>query len=539
MNSFEPDQNKPAVEENFDSRIWEVPEEESTIFSAPAAHKDKRKSAKGRAFRKIAPAALALVLVAAIIAGVVYFIPKTEQNEDSSGYVDDIRMMDASLFTEVDKVVLLADKNKIEFKKAEVKVDDSLKTQWTLAHVNPELTSVSYIENAVFSFMEQGYSKKVSEDKNDGKEYGFETPKYQVDFYKKGSEELYFSLIIGGYSPNDSGRYATTTLDQAVYFIRDTGFYQYSKIDLDFVEPEYIPAIEKESTYSDDNYTDGQLIYCDKLILSGTNFGKTYNIVRKKTDNITVFNNYHITSPVTRPANDDSVSNIVSLFSYGLESVGCYSYTTTAQDLKAVGLDNPDFSVTIKVGDIQASFSATLQDDGYYAVYFKGNKTIMKVDPAAFTPGAYKTKDLFNVLLFIENITGAANVTVESGGEAIKFDISTTFDETSNRDTISKVKVNGKELETLNFQNYYSHIISIKAQSYSEADIKGMKPSTTLTINHNNGTAPTVIQYYDIGTARYQVVVNGVKMGQISSSDHARIFKYAKNVAAGKTYNAR
>ena len=514
----------------------EQPEEESTIFSAPTVHKDKAK--KKKSFKNLIPVALALVLVAALVVSVVWLIPKPEKNEDL-GLTDDIRMMDESLFTSVDKVTVFAENNSLYFHKIEVKTEESTKTQWALVGIDPSLTSVSDIENSLFSIMEQGYSKKVSDNKNDGKDYGFNKPKYKVDFYKSGTSEIYFSLLIGAYSPTDSGRYATTTLDNAVYFIRDTGFYHYSKIDLDFVKPESIPIISKDSSYSDINYTDGQLILCDKMTLSGTNFGKTYNIIRKKTDNITVFNNYHITSPVTRPANDDSIANIVSLFSYGLDAVGCYSYTSTAADIKAVGLDNPEFSVTMKVGDIETGFIASLQPDGYYAVYFEGNKTIMKVDPTAFAAGAYESKDLFNDLLFIENITGAASVEVQSGEEAIKFDISTSFNETSNRDEISGVKVNGKALETLNFQNYYSHIISIKAQSYAEYNIQGMKPSTVLTVNHNNGAAPTVIKYYDVGTARFQVVVNGVKMGVITSADHSRIFKYAKNVAEGKTYNAR
>lgn len=539
MNSFEQEKQSESVanEPGENSRVYEVSDQESTIFSDPKAHKDKVK--KGKNLKKILTASVALVLVGAIIALIVTLIPPLVDNDDSSSSLDDIRIMDESLFDKVDRVTLIAENNTIKFHTIEVKTEEKTTTQWSLVDVDPSLTSVSDIENTVFSLMEQGYSKKISDDKNDGKEYGFDKPKYQVDFFSEGSDSVSFSLIIGAYSPTDSGRYATTTLDDSVYFVRDTGFYHYQKNELDFVEPESIPAISKDASFSDNNYSEGTLVLCDKLTLSGKTFGDTYKIICKETDNITVFNNYHITSPSRRPANDNNIAEIVSLFAYGVESVGCYSYTATEKDIKKFGLDSPDFSVKIQVGDIEDGFSATLQKDGFYAVYYKGNKTIMKVDSTALVPAGFAPKDLYNELLFIENITAAANVKIESGDKSVKFDISTTYDETSGRDTISTVKVNGKAVETKNFQNYYSYIIAIRAQTYAEADISGKKPSTVLTINHNNGTAPTVIKYYEAAPSRYQVVVNGVKMGQISSADHTRIMKYAVNVAEDKTYNSR
>ncbi len=539
MNSFEQEKQSESVanEPGENSRVYEVSDQESTIFSDPKAHKDKVK--KGKNLKKIIPASVALVLVGAIIALIVTLIPPIVDNEDSSSSLDDIRIMEESLFDKVDRVTLIAENNTIKFHTIDAPTEEKTTTQWSLVDVDPSLTSVSNIENTIFGFMEQGYSKKISDDKNDGKEYGFDKPKYQVDFFNEGSDSVSFSLIIGGYSPTDSGRYATTTLSDEVYFVRDTGFYHYQKNKLDFVEPERIPAIAKDQSYSDDNYTEGTLILCDKLTLSGKTFGDTYKIICKKTDNITVFNNYHIVSPTTRPADDNNIAAIVGLFAYGVESNGCYSYTATEKDIKKFGLDSPDFSVRIQVGDIEDGFSATLQKDGFYAVYYKGNKTIMKVDATALAPAQFAPKDLYNELLFIENITSAANVKIESGDKSVKFDISTTYDETSGRDTISTVKVNKTAVETRNFQNYYSYIIAIKAQTYNEADVSGKKPATVLTINHNNGTAPTVIKYYEAGPSRYQVVVNGVKMGQISSADHTRIMKYALNVAEGKTYNSR
>ena len=66
-----------------------------------------------------------------------------------------------------------------------------------------------------------------------------------------------------------------------------------------------------------------------------------------------------------------------------------------------------------------------------------------------------------------------------------------------------------------------------------------MTPTTIVTLTHKGGKTQTVVKYYQITTARYQVEVNGTKMGLISSSEHSRIMKYAQNVANGNAYNAR
>ena len=548
MSLDENKQNETKNSTEYESRVYEVSDEESTIFSAPESHRDKEK--KGVKLKKMILASVALLIVAAICVTVAFTIPPLVSDEEpSSSNEIDPPIMDEDLFDGVDRVNLIREDATIEFcliEKEKTTEDENgnnttgTVTQWALKNVDSSLTSYSEIDNTVLSFMEQHYTKKVSEDKNDGNDYGFKNPEYQVDFYKKGSNDIYISLIIGGENPTKSGRYATTTLDDKVYFIAGVSeFYQYQKVETDFVEPETIPAIKMDSDYSDDNFTDGTLVMCDKLVLEGKSLGKTYTIVSQDSDNITTFTSYTLTTPVKRAAHDDNVGKIVALFTYGIESAGCYSYSTDEAELKKFGLDNPDFSATIYVNNIKRTFSATLQEDGNYAVYYKDNRTIMLGDAADLAPASFKREDLYNELLFIENITNAKKIIVESQGEKIEFEIETAYDEESQRDTLTAVKYNGKEIEKKNFQDYYNYLVLISAQSYDEHDTSDIKPSTTFTVLHKDNKTSTVVKYYKITNARYQVETNGVKMGLISSSEHTRIMKYAKNVADEKAYNAR
>ena len=543
MSDMEKDNNMPE----FESRVYEVSDEESTIFSAPEAHRDIVK--KGVKLKKMIMAAVALVVVSAIAITVALTVPPLLDDKDNSSSEINPPMMDSKLFEGVDRVTLTRGSTVIEYKtidrEKEVEDDDGNKVtktvkEWALKEVDPELTAYTNIDNTVNSYMEQHYTKKVSDNKNDGNDYGFENPTYQVDFYKEGSSDIFLSLYIGGENPAKTGHYATTSQDNAVYYIAgESEFYHYQKNLTDFVNPESIPAIAKDKEYSDDNFTEGQLVLCDKVIVSGKNLGDTYVIEAQDADNVTTFTSYKVTSPTTRPANDDNIGNYVALFSYGVEATGCYSYSVTDEDLKKFGLIDPDFELTVYVDNIKRSFKATLQSDGNYAVFYEGNKTIMSVPAGSLTPATYDRSDIFNTLLFIENITNAESLSVESGKEKITFGIVTEYDEESDSNNLTKITVGGQEITKSNFQNYYQYLVGVKAQSYEEVDTKGLTPETVLVLTHIGGKTSTTVKYFKITNTRYQVEVNGVKMGLISSSEHTRIMKYAKNVAENKEYNAR
>ncbi len=514
-------------------------EEFSTIFSDPTVKNDTVK--KPILWKKLLPTVIALVLVVAVTVTLVLTVPVLMNKENTE--TEDFRIVESEPFDGVDKIVINRSDSTLTFDTEVVETTDAAgdpktETRWKLANVDSSLTSWSVIDNTVENIMGQTAERIISEDKNDGNDYGFDEPKFKVDFFK--GEELSLSLIIGGVTPEGSGRYATTSKDDKVYYIRDYGgFPNYEKDELAFAQVEEISSITADSSVNDSNFNGGVLIGCDKLVISGKNFDDTYTVISKEADQITTFNAYHFTSPVARPADDESIGEIVSIFSYGVMADACYSYTQTEYDLKRFGLDNPDFSATIYVGNLESSFSASLQDDGYYAVLVPGNKTIMKVAASSLAPASYTRKDLYYDFLFIESILAAKQLKVETGGESYAFDITTEYDKESELDQLSAVHSGGKELSVENFKDYYSFVLNMRAVSYDLYDVTGMTPETVLTITHKDGSAPTTVKYYKVASGRYQVETNGIQMGIISSSNHSYVGKYAKNVANNQTFNQR
>ena len=77
MSLFDQNKFEPEVEEtktpSYESRVYEVSDDESTIFSAPTIHKDRVK--KGKSIKEIILASVALLLVGAIIFGIIKYLP--------------------------------------------------------------------------------------------------------------------------------------------------------------------------------------------------------------------------------------------------------------------------------------------------------------------------------------------------------------------------------------------------------------------------------------------------------------------------------
>ncbi len=93
-----PEKKHPTNPEGFVSRVYEVSDEESTIFSAPSQHREKvRKKSK---LRPILASCISLVLVIAITVTTVLLwpVPEEEEESDDSIGITLIQMIDDAVF---------------------------------------------------------------------------------------------------------------------------------------------------------------------------------------------------------------------------------------------------------------------------------------------------------------------------------------------------------------------------------------------------------------------------------------------------------
>ncbi len=514
----------------------EINEEESTIFSAPVAHKESKKGSS--MLRNGIIATSLLLCVACLAASLWIFVPKMTTDDISSNADIETTPLWSIKTSEVEKITLTEGNEAIEFyavdKESETSSGSSTK-EWHIKGVDNTLISMDKTQIVVNAITAIEYLRVMENKESD---YGFDSPVFKADIKTNdGSKDKL--LLVGKTTADESGVYLKVDGEDKVY-LAESDFLSYLNVNsLHFADTTGIPAFAKDSDYTGEYFTNGALTNFDKIVIDGTNLSGKMTL--EKNRGILDFGTYIITSPSHRYANTESVSGIYGIFSSGLSGTGVYSFTATAEEQKLYGLNNPDFTATIYAGNETRSFKVKKQTDGSFAVVGDGLKVILKVDEQSLAFVNYASHEFYSNFLFIESLTEVETITVTEGNISHKFEIITEKVENAEgekENQIKAVKANGKEIDTKNFQNYYEYLLWLSAVEFNFIDTSNLTADTTIYITHNDGTPDTVIKYYKVSDMRYQMEINGEQMGVISASNYKTIFKYADNVANGKNYSS-
>ncbi|MBO5852494.1 MAG: DUF4340 domain-containing protein [Clostridia bacterium] len=510
--------------------------EESTIFSAPVEHKDTKKGSK--MLRNGLLTTLLLLFVVGLAAIIWIFVPEMEGEVTSSAPQIDTTPLWSIKNTNLDAVTIIKGDEKIEFLSVEIESatsSASAEYEWQIKGADHTLISEEKIQTVISMVSYLEYLRIMD---NKDADYGFSTPNYKIEIKSKdGNDDK--TLLVGTKTADGSGVYLTVEGQDTVY-LAEPDFISYLKTDpLYFADTTGLPAFSKESDYTGEYFTEGVLTNFDKIEIEGTSLSE--KLTFKKNTGILDFGSYLITSPANRYANTESVSGLYNAFTSGIAGTGVYSFENTAAQQKLYGLNNPDFVATIYAGNETRTFKVKKQNDDNYALIGDGLRVILKVSPESLPFATYSVNDFYSNFMFIESLTEAKTITITEGDKSHKFTIITEKVENAEgkmENQIKAIKANGKEIDATNFQNYYEKLLWISAVEFSFIDTSNMEADLTIHITHNDGTKDTVIKYYQKSDMRYQMEVNGEKMGVISSSSFKNIFKYADNVANGKPYNS-
>lgn len=511
-------------------------EEESTIFSAPVAHKESKKGSN--MVRNGLLTTVLLLCIACLAASLWIFVPKMEEDLTSSNPEIDTTPLWSLKTADLDAVTLTEGKNAIEFFSVEEETEtssDSSTKEWHIKGVDNTLISMDKTGIVINAITSLEYLKVMQDTSAD---YGFASPLFKVDIKAEDSAKDKL-LLIGSKTADESGVYLKIDGEDTVY-LAETDFLSYLNVNpLYFADTTGLPAFSKDSDYTGEYFTDGALTNFDRIVIEGTNLSEKMTL--EKNTGILDFGSYIITSPTHRYANTENVSGIYGVFTNGLSGTGVYSFKATAEEQKVYGLNNPDFTATLYAGNESRTFKAKKQTDGSYALVGDGLRVILKVDAKNLPFATLASHEFYSNFLFIESLTEVSTITVTEGSSSHKFEVITETkenDEGEKENQIKNIKANGKEIDTKNFQNYYEYLLWLSSVEFNFIDTSNMTADTTIKITHNDGTKDTVIKYYKISDMRYQVEINGEKMGVISASSYKTIFKYADNVANGKNYSS-
>jgi len=512
-------------------------QEESTIFSAPLAHKEAKKGSKKLRNTFLAIGLLGVAVAAATL--IWAFVPKME---DSSATSSAAEIEEKPLWTlDSDKysaITLTQGKESILLYSTKIKQessDEKTERQWLIRDADNSLMSTDKTEGMVSAFCLIDYLRTME---NPNADYGFDSPEFVVKFEGIDVKDNK-TLTVGSTTADSSARYVKTSDSDKVYLVTAEHFETYSTNLLDFADTTGIPALSKDSDYNGEYYTSGVLNNFDKLIISGTALSQKLTIEPNRGE--TNFGLHVITSPQKRYANSDNVTLVFNIFSKGLSGSGVYSFKNTAAEQKRFGLTEPDFTATLYADKESATFKAKLQHDGNYAVVGDGMEVILKVPKESLSFATLGDVSFYSNFLFIESLTEIDTFKIENGNKSHSFSVEievTTNESGTSEKSVSGIKANGKQIDKKNFQDFYENFLWIPAVEFNFIDTSSLKADATINITHNDGTKDTVIKYFKISDMRYQMEVNGEKIGVISSSSYNNILRYAENVANGKVYNS-
>lgn len=493
-------------------------EEQSTIFSAPIVHEDK-KPKNQKPWKKLLAAFLVVAIVACTTVAVIKLIPEKQDDKDKTVSFN-ILNIDSD---NVEKVEIKTKETQLNLLSTVTVSDDSSSITWSVEGINSAYTDSSSIKSAVTDASVIEASRQVE---GSAADYGLVNPKATVTLYARNSAFETVTIKLGNSAPANLGYYCSLSTDNKIYLVDNNIADLTSITPLNFATTKGLAGVLQ--TESNANcFADGLLTDFDYITVSGKNYTAPLKIEPQDDETLNAYFAFKITSPSIRIGNDDAITNLITVLSSGITSSGAYAYDPDAATLKSYRLDNPDATLTISVAGTPYTILASKVDDSFYAAIDTYGGMIHKIAASSLPFADTKATDYYSSFIVLENLSGLSNFkTAFKDGSSYNFQ--TVY---NSEDESYKAFINGTELDIDNFKAFYRQFISLTPV---EQDAKQINDTAlTVTLVHSNGSSDTVLTFKPYSNGRYQVEMNGIPMGLITSTSYEKFAANIKNVASG------
>ncbi len=496
-----------------------VGEEESTIFSAPVRHEEKAK-AKQPFGKRLLAAALALAVIAGSTAAIISLIPKKEEDETPT-VTFNILNIDSD---NIEKAEIKTGDSTLTLLSSVTQSDTSSSVSWTVDGVNAAYTDSSAIKSAVSDAAVIEASKEVEGTPAD---YGLDNPKAQITLYPRNEAFEQVTVSIGNSAPANLGYYCSLSGSDKIYLAKNTVADLIGVKALDFATKKGLSGViqtEKNANC----FADGTLTDFDYITVSGKNYPMPLKIEPQEDETLNAYFAFKITAPSIRIGDDDTITTLINLLSNGITSSGAYAFDPDTETLKSYRLDNPDVVLTISVADTPYTILASKVDDSFYAAIDTYGGLIHKIAASSLTFADTKATDYYSSFIVLENLSGLSNFKA-TFADGTSFDFKTVYESEGES---YKAFIGNTELDIDNFKAFYRQFISLTPVEQDAKTIKDI--ALTVTLVHTNGSGDTVLTFKPYSSGRYQVEMNGIPMGLITSTSYEKFAANIKNVADGK-----
>ncbi len=455
----------------------------------------------------------------------------SNEEENPEGVVNNIPVTNIDM-NNIKKVEILTDKKHYEYTPLTQEVEDydgnpTKETIWELKGYETKLlassSTVTVIDNVsnmyALRVMEQSMEKKAL--------YGLSAPSITINVTQKEGNNI--SLLVGDLSPDNAGYYVSVTGDEKIYLVAATNIEKIKSTPEQLANTVIFdaPTIDNIVKKTDKKYFDessGALQTFESIELSGKKFKNKVKLVPISNNDFVKYTIY--SGSEKRFANPNTVETMFSLATNGLVAIDTYVLQPSKAQIKKYGLDNPDYDVTIKCGEISLRVKANFYDkkNNYYAVMFEGRNAIYTVTTDALAMLDYSLKDYYYEFIFQEYIHNFKNISIKTPSKSYSFDI----DYDSEEDEIT-AKGNGKEINSDLLSAYYQYFITLSPEI--KDSYKSGKTVLTATFTYDGVSGDTeVMEFKEQSSRRYLVKLNGQNMGIIKSTELDKFIVYAEYV---------
>ncbi len=498
-----------------------TPAEESTIFSAPVEHNDKKVKTGKKKLASIISVCLAVAVLIGGTIAVIKLIPEMEEEELASSVFEDITVVETN--TDAFSTVTVTNQNgEFVFTKQTVtSTDDDGNEEstnyWGVDGIDINKLSSNTIDSLISSAANVVASREV--DTLTPEECGLNDPKIKVAVTSEDEDNAPYTILIGDESPDGLGSYMMLEDIDAIYVAPESAFSSFDFALTDLADKTSIPTTIFTADTSENKSEDGTYAYFDSLTISGKLFGDTITIINNDEDTESAqLVPYIITTPVKRLADSNNLTYFVNLFSTEIAVDGCYAFDITDQTLKEFGLDDPDAVVTMTIEGEAKTFKISKVDDEYCAVVYDDALMIRKVLSANIGFLDYTAESLYYKNLFMHSIYDLSALKLNYADSEIKFDISYEEDDEGNK--TSTVKYDNKDI-TEAFKSFYVEFVKTQCSDFTTGNVSG-DPDGVITFVFND-KSNSIVKFHKVNATQYQYSIDDVPMGKITSSAYNKI----------------
>ncbi len=500
---------------------------ESTIFSDPA-HYNTEKAEKKSVKRPLLLKALSALLAVLILAGGTFaafkLIPKKEADETPDTTIS----VTATAEADVKSLSLKNASGTVKLLAALTETDGESKVNWTVDGVKESLTSSSVISSFSKNILTLNALEKFAAD---GTDFGLSEPSAEVTVELKGGE---YSLFVGKSAPSSIGYYCKLSTDKENVYIIDSSVAEtlLSATDTTFADTTGFVSVKNDNNSS--CFSENSIITFDYISVSGKRHPTPFKIEYLNDTDYNTFFSFKMVSPTVRICDNDVPQTVLDAFATGFSASGAYCYTPSADDLKKYGLNDPDYIVTLSLKGEKFTLKFSEQSDGYFAFIDGKTDMIQKVSPEAVAFATNSIESYYSEFVVLENLNGIKQLKVESNKGTFVFDVTYTENPENNADQYV-AKFGNTVLDIDNFKSYYKTIVDFAPISFETVAVG--EPYVKITFVHSSEHSDTVLTFTKATALRYQAEIDGIPVGQITSSVLEKFINDTVKVSKGEAVN--